>query len=414
MKNIGFAKIGKSIKLKTNNYSPIGGDNEPSAFLRALANNNPDKTFYIVGRSDFSTLSETERLNLFPYDNVIDIWKGVKSEKTEKFYRHIINYFKDKKIQLDFTVMMVGQVGTVTVPNKIIKTRNDDGIPAAVIDMTKFYTSPISVWINEDKPRYIEIVNDPRYVMNQSRDIFHLPEISLGQYDYEYRVNCIESYEDQTRKEVYTKSKYAGMEVGFCMDYKYTEEVNIKRNINFMMILNEGKPSRYSLLKEWVLDEIDDVEIYGRWEDDRALTDHRFRGSLHIDEIQRKLNNVKFTFIIPIKKGWVTAKYLEMIHAGVIPFFHPTYDEQRHLQIPDFLRVNSAAEMKEKMERLINNENEYVSVLKGLRKLILKPEYYDGTFLNKQIMSAADPSYVAPNKEEYEKKTAATLEEFFA
>ena len=77
MKNIGFGKIGKSVKFKRNRFSPIGGDNEPSTVLIALANNNPDKTFYIIGRSDFSTLNESESLELFPFDNVIDIWKGI-------------------------------------------------------------------------------------------------------------------------------------------------------------------------------------------------------------------------------------------------------------------------------------------------------------------------------------------------
>jgi len=60
MKNIGFAKIGKSVKFRSNRYSPVGGDNEASCTIRAVANNNPDKTFYILGRSDYSTLTDSE------------------------------------------------------------------------------------------------------------------------------------------------------------------------------------------------------------------------------------------------------------------------------------------------------------------------------------------------------------------
>src|SRR6056300_926802 len=115
MKNIGFAKIGKSIKFKTNKYSPIGGDNEASCTIRAMANNNPDKTFYLIGRSDFGALSDTERLDLFPYDNVIDCWHGVPLAMSETYYNHIINYFKD--IELDFSVMMIGQISNVTIPD---------------------------------------------------------------------------------------------------------------------------------------------------------------------------------------------------------------------------------------------------------------------------------------------------------
>lgn len=414
MNNIGFCKIGKSVKFRTNKYSPIGGDNEASCVLRSVANNNPDKKFYIVGRSDFATLTESERLDLFPYDNVIDIWENVSISHDDKYYRHIIDYFNSKNIQLDFTILMVGQVGTVTIPNKIMKVNNDDGIPASVIDMTKGYTTPIATWLNESKPKYVEIVNDPRYVMNQSRDLFHLPTISLGQYDYEYEANIIESYENQTRSPKKVKSVYAGMETSFCYDYEYTKDINTDRNIPFMMVLNEGKPSRYNMLKEWILDHNDNVEVYGKWDHESTEKDDRFKGSLHISEIQQKLKDVKFTFIIPIAKGWVTSKYIEMIHAGVIPFLHPTYDEQKHLPIPEFLRPKTPKELSERIERLNNNQEEYETVLKGLRKAVLKPEYYNGTFINDTIMSAVDNNYEPVDLDLFEKKTVVTLEDFFS
>ena len=51
--NIAFAKLGKSIKFK-GAFSPHGGDNESLAILLALANNNPNDTFYIAGKSDYA------------------------------------------------------------------------------------------------------------------------------------------------------------------------------------------------------------------------------------------------------------------------------------------------------------------------------------------------------------------------
>jgi hypothetical protein len=415
MKNIGFCKVGKSVKFKTNKYSPIGGDNEASCTLRALANNNPDKNFYIIGRSDFATLSDTEKADLFPYDNVIDVWEGVGLEISENYFNHIITYFKEKQITLDFTVMMVGQLSNVTIPDRIEKVREgNDGKPAATLDMTKWYTTPIFTWVNEEKPPYIEIVNDPRYTIKQPRDLFHMPMRSLGQYDYDYETFAIRNYDDQERITRVVHSEYAGMETAFCGDYEYTQEINLDRKTDFMIVLNEGKPSRYEMLKEWVLNEFDDVEIYGKWEHDAVKGDDRFRGSAKIDELQKKLLNVKFTFIIPIKEGWVTSKYIEMIHAGVIPFLHPTYDTQRHLPIPDFLRPKTPGEFHERMQRLINNKDEYETVLKGLRKAVLKPEYYDGTFINDKIMKAFDPNYQRPDLSSFEKQQAFSIEDFFA
>lgn len=415
MNNIGFAKIGKSIKFRTNKYSPVGGDNEASCTLRALANNNPDKTFYVIGRSDFSTLSDSDKVELFPYGNVVDVWEGVGLDISEEYYRHVIDYFERKGFELDFTVMMVGQVGSVTIPNKIIKVRDtDDDKPASVLDMTKWYVTPISTWLNEKKPLYVEVVNDPRYTMRQSRDLLHLPKISLGQYDWEYTTNAIRSYEDQTRIERKVKSTYAGMETAFCYDYDYEENVNTNRRIDFAIVLNEGKPSRYDTLNEWVLNHFDDVEIYGKWEHEMAATDKRFRGSKHIEEIQNMMNNVKFTFIIPIAPGWTTSKYIEMIHAGVIPFLHPTYDEQRHLPIPEFLRPKTPKEFHDRMERLLNNKEEYETVLNGLRKAVLKKEYYDGTFINDKIMKSIDPAYQKPSLDNFKKKAVASLDDFFS
>lgn len=413
MKNIGFAKVGKSIKFRPNYYSPIGGDNEASCVLRALANHNPDKTFYVVGKSDFSQLSDHERLDLFPYDNVVDIWKGIKTTHDDTYYRHIITYFEKRGIVLDYTVMLVGQVGTVTIPGKIEQVKNRHLI-ASVIDMTKGYTTPISTWLNEVKPPYIEIINDPRYKFDQARDMFHMPTKSIGQYDFTYEHEVIQSYENQDKIVVHTPSTYAGVETAFCMDYTYSTEINTDRGTNFMIVLNEGNPSRYNLLNEWVLRKFDDVEVYGKWDDERTVTDKRFRGSLHITEIQKKLKDVKFTFIIPIAPGWVTAKYIEMIHAGVIPFLHPTYDEQKHLPIPDFFRPKNPEQFYKRMNMLIEDPEKYELALAELRKLVLKPEYYNGDFLNETIMKSIDEGYVAPDVSKFQVTKAASLEDFFS
>jgi hypothetical protein len=204
------------------------------------------------------------------------------------------------------------------------------------------------------------------------------------------------------------------METAFCNDYEYSEETNLNRTTDFMVVLNEGKPSRYDLLKEWVLDHFNDVEVYGKWEHEAAKEDSRFRGSKHIEEIQSMMSNVKFTFIIPIAKGWTTSKYIEMIHAGVIPFLHPSYDEQRHLPIPEFFRPSTPEEFRKSMNTLLADPTAYEKALNGLRKIVLKPEYYDGTFINDKIMKSVDPTYQRLDVKSFSKKTVSTLEDFFA
>jgi len=411
MKRIAFAKVGKSIKFASA-FSPIGGDNEAPAILRALANNNPNITFYIVGRSDFHKLDEIKVHELFPYGNVVDVWGKTRFlSETEKF-NHIIQ--QHKKYDFEYGIMMFGQVGTVTIPGKTQQVKNRDLI-ASVIDMTKNYTSPITMWMNECKVPYVEIQNDPRYNCNQARDIFHLPEVTLSQYDYTLHASHMKSYEDQDRITTDVKAVYAGMEMGFCYDRPYPTLTDYKKNVPFTVVLNEGSPSRYNMLKEWVLDYNEDVEIYGKWEHEDALSDVRFKGSLKLEELQPLLHRTKYTLIIPIAKGWVTSKYIEMIHNGVIPFFHPTYDEQKHIEVNDFLRPKSPKDLMDRIKFLEENPEQYNVLLEKMQRM-LKHSYYDGTYMSQQILGSFIDNYELPDLSQYQKQEVKTnsLEDFFS
>lgn len=418
MRNIAFAKVGKSVKFLKNNYSPIGGDNEPSCVLRALANHNPDKTFYLIGRSDFSKLNDSERLELFPYDNVVDIWEDLNipnreilETQGELYYEYPIRYFKERNIDIDYGVIMVGQVGTVTIPGKTEQVK-DRSLIASVIDMTKWYSTPIINWINETNIPFVEIINDPRYKLNQARDIIRPPTISLSQYDFKYEKKHFTSFDNQDLITTEVPVKYAGMEKAFCVDYE-KPSINMDRSNPFMIILNEGKPSRYNFLKQWVLDHNSDVEIYGQWDDEIVNNDSRFRGSIHIDEVQRKLKNVRSTFIIPIAKGWTTSKYIEMIQAGVVPFFHPTYDEQNHTGMPDFFRPQTPEELRCRVKRLAESDDDYRMSIKYLTHKYLTDDLYSGEYINDQIMNHIVEDYVKPDLSKYTKKVATSLDAFF-
>lgn len=403
---IAFAKIGKSLKF-VSKYSPIGGDNEGPQLLRLLANNNPNMTFIIVGRSDFYKVSSAERAKLFPYDNVIDAWENARGAADQN---HLVNYFKQHG-QPDAFVAMPGQIGTVTIQGMIEQVK-DRSLIASVIDMTKNYTSPITFWWNQNPQiKVIEIINDPRYDLAQSRDIINDPDVSLSQYTYSYKKDTIISYKDQTRVPRMINPKYAGMERIFLYD-RPEPVVSVKdRNTNFMVVLNQGNPSRYPFLKEWVLDQIDDVEVYGQW-DDVYMKDSRFKGSMQLEDLQKKLQNVRATFIIPIAKGWCTSKYVEMIYAGVIPFFHPTYDEQLNLGPLEFLRVKSPEQLMKRLE-LIADDKIYTDIITHLQSQFCAHIYLQGKEINQHIMTAIDPSYQQANLETYQKTEVVSLDSFF-
>lgn len=408
MKNIAFSKIGKSIKFKGTSYSASGGDNEPSACLRLLANNNPDVTFYLVGRSDFRKLTSAEKVNLFPYNNVIDCY----SEKIISVHTHLNNFLKG--IKIDAHIAMVGQVGTVTIPGKIQQVK-DRSLIASVIDMTEGYSSPITCWMNDNQDiPIIEIINDPRYDFAQSRDIIVNPNVSLSQYNYTYDKSSIKSYEDQDRQDFKIQVTYSEMEKIFLYDRTVSDIKIENRKVPFLIVLNEGKPSRYNLLKDWVLDKISDVEIYGVWDEKYTKEDDRFKGSIHIEDLQKKLSNVRASFCIPIAPGWVTSKYIELIAAGVVPFLHPSYDTQNNTGLDEFFRPKNTTELFNRIQKL-QNDDVYLKVINSLRRKYITTEYLDGSKLNNIIMKNVYQDYVKPDLSLFSKSIndEPSLDEFF-
>jgi hypothetical protein len=397
--NIAFAKLGKSIKFSSA-YSPTGGDNEAPAFLESLAKNNPDITFYIAGRSDFKKLSDFEKSVKFPYNNVIDCWDGISKNRNDAPY-HLLSYFKD--IKIDHSIIMFGQVAAVTVPGKT-KQIKDKTLDAAVVDMTRSYTSPLTIWLNESKTPYIEIQNDPRYHSGQPRDLLHHPHKTLSQYNYTYFSSKIISWENQNIEILKFPVTYNGMEVGYCYMKEYPDLLSLKNNkdIHMTVVLNEGKPSRFNMLNEWILNYNKDIHVYGSWEHKKTINDNRFKGSKSLSELEDILKRTKYSFIIPIAKGWVTSKYIEMIHNGVIPFFHPTYDEQLHIKVPDILRPKSPEELYKSINLIDSDENLYNDILSELQN-VLNPEYYNGKFLSKTILSEIIPNYELPDLSKFNK-----------
>ena len=384
MKQVAFCKVGKSVKFNSA-YSPIGGDNEAPAMLTLLANNNPDIVFHMVGRSDMYKLTDTAMNHIFPHKNVVDAWAGRRGKADAN---HIIDYWKNLGFDPDLVVMMIGQAGSVTIPDRIYKVKDTDGIPATVIDMTKNYVTPIFQWWNDNPQlKVIEIINDPRYCLKMSRDIINNPTVSLSQYNYSYEKNSIISYEDQARVVHSIPVRYASMERIFQYNNP-VPPIEIKnRKVPFMVVLNEGRPSRYPILDEWVLNGNKEIEIWGKWEETTVGNDPRFRGTMKIDDLHDHLTQARSTFIIPIKKGWATSKYLEMIHNGVIPFMHPSYDEQDNCGLPKWLRVKTPAQLA-KMVEMVKKDHMYLPMINTLQKQYCTEEFFDGSYINNEIFSS--------------------------
>ncbi len=413
--NIVIGKFGRSIIFNRNNWTgAIGGDNEPPQYFETLAKFNPADTFYMIGKSDLSRMRDYDKRLIFPNNNVIDVYGDLSVKKP---IRNAVDYVAKfmKNIKVDAGLIYSGPVGCVNIPNKI-KLRKGTAF-AKVLCIFENYAAPIVYYLNESMIPWISLIPDPRYYPLKSRDIINQPQFGLSQFDKVTEVNRIISYKDQNVIRAKSPITYAGIELVYLVGKKKPkfEDWIANKTTKFAMVLNEGGNGalkRGPMLKEYVLDYMKDVNIYGKWNPE-WLTDSRFKGPIPFNVLHRDiLPSIKYTFIIPISKGWVTSKYIEMIYNGIIPFFHPTYDMQNHIAIPPELRIDKPEQLYERIELLENNPDIYRSLMKTLYNRFLKDEYFDGSFLNNKTMKCI--YNITSNVTEYKPSEPKKTKQYFS
>ena len=369
-------KIGKSIKFNPSTWSGLGGDVELPSLLLGIAKQNPEDNFIIIGRNDIGKLNNAPK-NLIDCATLYNQMKGTTGMKMPVTY--IWDTLKD--IKIDGCFLAGGPTGSTNLIDKALK-RNPlkEGIHefAKTLEMHMNYSGPIYHFLNESQIPWVMLAQDPRY-MKMGRDCLNLPKKILSQYDEDILIKTLKSFEDQEElQETTIKATYAEMEKMYLIGRNIERDATkFDKTKKLLVVLNEGNngvKSRYPAVKEFILNHIDDVEIYGKWDPETIKDDTRFKGTVPFMDLQEMLPSVKYTFIIPIKEGWVTMKVWEMIANGIIPFFHPDYDKQKHLKVPDFLRVKNSKELHERIEQLEANPDKRIKLVNLLLSLITEDD----------------------------------------
>lgn len=405
MVNIAVGKIGKSILFNSENWGAIGGDNEAPIFYETLFHKNPDINFYLVGVSDYRRIDHKIRDRINKHGNVIDAWEGFSEwrktwsgDDEHSEYIDYMDHWMKTAPKMDAGLYFMGPVGTSNVFGKARKMAPPHELASPLMMLCKYAGSFIN-FINETLLPYAIILNDPRFFYTTPRDLIHPPKVILSQFT-ETITHCPKkSYTNPELNTFNIPAKYKAIETIFLIGKErgkaiaeipstlesfFSEEVNTakdEKDIKFMIICNEGRPSRYSDLKRYILDNVKDVDIYGKWEEKTIGDDKRFKGPKKFNELQEMLPRVKYTFCIPIKKGWATSKFWEMAHYGIIPFLHPNYDDQNNLKCPEFIRIKDSQDLFKKIEFLETHPEAYDILRKNLDKMLLD-EYYDGSYMN--------------------------------
>ena len=396
--NIAIGKIGKSIKFGPEEKGKgkkamTAGSIDARIIFQTLIKFNPQHKFYLIGRSNFSRLKPEIRNKIDPHKNVIDVWAGFhdwfetqddKDEVTEswRFMEHVIKT-NDK---FDIGLFIAGGVLDYAVQGKTLK----EGKHIKTLMAAAKYAGPIHHFINETKLPYMVLSLDPRCYPKPTKDILIPPKRILQLKNETMEVEHRVSYETDEMVIDKVPAVYSGIETLYAVEEDepagldaFFDEPEQERDINMVLWLNEGKPSRYNDLKNFILDSVDDVEVYGVW-NEKALKDPRIQ-QVAMSELSWQFPRTKYTFCIPIAPGWATGKFWEMIKHGIIPFMHPEYDDQKNIGFPEELRVKDSNDLLEKINLYNSDEKLYNRLHKQLKDMIT-PEIKSGKYINDIIM----------------------------
>lgn len=408
---IAIGKIGKSIQFgptaqKNGTKSMTAGSIDARIVFEKMIEHNPQHTFYIVGRSNYQRLSDEVRNSINKHGNVVDLWsdwnewrsenKARIEDPQEMDWRYIEEHVLAKMVDFKFDVgvFFTGGIFRTAVQGKSLR----DGKRTKTLAAGSTYSGPLHHFINETKLPWIALVTDPRCFGGNMGDLMHPPAKILSQYVEDMKLTHKVTYEDDDVVTDTVRTEYIGLESLYTIELPtYSNEVSaffddepepeVERDINMILFLNEGKPSRYNDLKHYVLDHIDDVKVYGAWSD-KALNDPRIE-AIPMVHLTHLFPRIKYTFCIPIKTGWATGKFWDMINMGIIPFMHPEYDTQKLIGFPEELRVKDSQDFLDKITYYNENQDAYNALLNRLRSMITS-DHRNGKLISDNIMKAVN------------------------
>ena len=405
VKKVGFFKLGKAIKFNENSWGAIGGDCEPKQLINSIAKRNPNIEYWLLSPNDLGRVRAKEKpavqslfgdpvkaesaaeSNIHEFHSKMENRKS--ADETVKFI---------KELDLDFIFFYTGPSSTVNIPNYINKVDVTGQVKS--LDFFKYYAAPIIQAMNEleKKVPIVGLLVDNRYVLAcKDWGINNRPTYYLAQNNFtkEEQYFCNPPLRDV--KTITSTYEYSGIETVFLLDkkrYNTDELFEMKKTNSFMMLQNQGKGTggmdRWDPVRDYIVKNDVKTDIYGKWDEElKKEYPQWFKGEKRIESMTDELLGTKYTFCVPIKEGMVTSKYAEMLHYGIIPFLHPSYDTEFNV-FPDghFIRCKTPEDLKKKVEFLNANPEHYKKLFYNLQEKYLKDSYYTGEHVDNKIWEA--------------------------
>jgi len=405
IKRVGFFKLGKAIKFNENSWGAIGGDCEPKQLINSIAARNPDIEYWLLSPNDLGRVRAKEKpavqslfgdpveAKLSAAENIHEFHSKMENRKSAEETVKFI-----KALDLDFIFFYTGPSSTVNIPGFINKVDGTGRVKS--LDFFKYYAAPIIQAMNEleKKVPIVGLLVDNRYVLackdwsNNNRPTYY-----LAQNNFTKEEQYFSNPPMRDVKTITSTYEYSGIETVFLLDktrYNTDELFEMKKTNSFLMLQNQGKGTggmdRWDPVKDYIVKNGIETDIYGKW-DEELKTEYPtwFKGEKRIESMTDELLGTKYTFCVPIKEGMVTSKYAEMLHYGIIPFLHPSYDTEFNV-FPEghFIRCKSPADLKKKVEFLNDNPDHYKKLFYNLQEKYLRDSYYTGEHVDNKIWEA--------------------------
>jgi len=405
VKRVGFFKLGKAIKFNENSWGAIGGDCEPKQLINSIAARNPDVEYWLLSPNDLGRVRAKEKpavqslfgapveTKLSAAENIHEFHSKMENRKSAE---ETVKFIKE--LDLDFIFFYTGPSSTVNIPGFINKVDGTGRVKS--LDFFKYYAAPIIQAMNEleKKVPIVGLLVDNRYVLackdwsNNNRPTYY-----LAQNNFTKEEQYFSNPPMRDVKTITSTYEYSGIETVFLLDktrYNTDELFEMKKTNSFLMLQNQGKGTggmdRWDPVKDYIVKNGIETDIYGKW-DEELKTEYPtwFKGEKRIESMTDELLGTKYTFCVPIKEGMVTSKYAEMLHYGIIPFLHPSYDTEFNV-FPEghFIRCKSPADLKKKVEFLNDNPDHYKKLFYNLQEKYLRDSYYTGEHVDNKIWEA--------------------------
>lgn len=381
--NVAVGKIGKKFYFSSKKWTINSGDSEVTSTLITLAALNKNINFYIIGLNDLDSFSKEQRKEFFPNENVFNVWDTyTKSDDRTEF---VINFFRKNNIEINFGFLHAGPVSQVNIPEKSYTLKSKE--IAKVINMSALYCAPVIHYLNVSNIPYVVLGEDPRYFPLSARDLFNRP---IGYYAT-YNTSCKTKYangylsteiiekNEEIKNIFYDRFFLVSEDFNKIGDYKkYNKDILID-------IYTNGNGStgvkKFKIINDY-MSTFKDMKVYGKWNDNIVSSPNYL--DVPMIDIVDKLYRTKYTLMFHFEEGYPSSKFWKMIYFGILPFYHPNMDTQRHQPVHEYLRVKSKKEFLEKIEYLEKNPDFYKEI-QDYHLSQFKKEYFDGCFLNEKF-----------------------------